>query len=497
MRGWRVRCASLFALVSAETASTTIQLMRSFTFGSGPAIVRIPRVLIVAAGFGSFAIAIYRAPVWLETWGTVAVVAAVAAATALLVIAIGVGTRGSARAVKRVAAEIFFLGCSLILAEGILLARSPESWSDDPRVQRTVARMHAAADQGIAYDGRLRFEVVRDLQSKGLDAVPGVAQIVGLNPVMANAIRERGLLPLSNASNAYVVECNEGLGYFQFHSDELGFNNPPGLVSGRVDIAIIGESLALGHCVPPSKSAADRVRAQYPQTANFGVAGSRVLAHLGIFREYVESLKPAVVVWFVNSGYAEPGDERYQPLLMNYFNDPLFSQRLRQRQSEVDAFVRDIVVPLDIEEETTFRDELARSNRLPLKPLITLREVRRLVDFGPHGGDSSPPVDLSHFERALDVMADSAREWGGRLVVVILPNYQISTAQPRSVARYQAVRQVLDAHAASVVDGVALFDAHPDPLSLYTLRSDNHPSERGHALLGDAVIAAIQREGAL
>ena len=94
-------------------------------------------------------------------------------------------------------------------------------------------------------------------------------------------------------------------------------------------------------------------------------------------------------------------------------------------------------------------------------------------------------------------MADSVREWEGRLIVVILPNYQISTSQPRSVARYQAVSTVLDASAASVVDGVALFDAHPDRLSLYTLRTDNHPSEQGHALLGDAVIAAIRSEGVL
>jgi hypothetical protein len=43
----------------------------------------------------------------------------------------------------------------------------------------------------------------------------------------------------------------------------------------------------------------------------------------------------------------------------------------------------------------------------------------------------------------------------------------------------------------TVVDGPALFAAEPDYLRLYTLRMDNHPSEQGHALLGDAVVAAI------
>jgi hypothetical protein len=54
----------------------------------------------------------------------------------------------------------------------------------------------------------------------------------------------------------------------------------------------------------------------------------------------------------------------------------------------------------------------------------------------------------------------------------------------------------LDASDVPVVDGVELFDAQPDPLGLYTLRINNHPSERGHALLAQAILAAIEQEKA-
>src|SRR6185503_10575924 len=100
------------------------------------------------------------------------------------------------------------------------------------------------------------------------------------------------------------------------------------------------------HCVSPSASAVDLVRARFPRTANFGIAGARVLSQLGVFREYVEPLEPKVVVWFVNVNFAEPQYESDRPRLMRYLDDATFSQGLRQRQRDVDSFVREVTVPL-------------------------------------------------------------------------------------------------------------------------------------------------------
>lgn len=461
-----------------------------------PTSIRLRRLFVAGAGIGALTLALYRAPTWLETWNVAAVAVTVAAATALLVLGVGVALQGSARAVRRVATELTFLAGSSLAVELLLLADSPESWSDDTLVQRTVARERGAHAQGIGFDARTRAEVVRELKASGHDAVPGFAQTSQAHPTVVAAIRERGLLPLSNASNAVVVQCNEGAGYLLFRSDELGFNNPPGLVAGPVDIAVIGESFALGHCVPPSKSAVDVIRARHPRTANFGIPGSRVLSHLGVLREYVEPLEPPIVIWFVNTNFAEPRQELEQPILMQYLHDASFSQRLRERPREVDAFVREIVVPLSLQGDAKLSAELERSKRFPLERVVKLRELRSLVDFGAAAQRPLPPIDVSYFERAIDLAADSTRAWGGKFIAVILPTYEISTKRSRDVARYDAVRQALDASDVPVVDGVELFDAQPDPLGLYTLRINNHPSERGHALLAQAILAAIEQEGA-
>jgi hypothetical protein len=457
-----------------------------------PPTIRVRRLLVIAVALGAPVAAIYRAPGWLEIWSTAAVGIAIAAAVALPVLATWIALQGSARAVNRIVLEVFFLGCALLAAEAVLFARSPETWSDNSVMQRMVARERAARARGLQFDARLRSDVVRDLEARGVDAVPGVAPGMAFDPTLEGSIAEGGLVPLSNASNAYVVECNEGLGYFKFHSDEHGFNNPPGLTSGEVDIAVVGESMALGHCVPPGKSAADLIRAEHPRTANFAVAGARVLSQLGMFREYVEPLQPSTVIWFVNINFTDPREEDRQPVLRKYLSEPSFSQNLLQRQDEVDSVVRQLVAPAILEQDEALRME--REKAVPLQRLIKLREVRSLIDFGPVLRRPRPPIDLSRFDSTIHLAARTAANWGGRLIVVVLPSYVLSMGGRGSVARYDAIMDVLGASTFEVVDGAALFAREPDVRSLYTLRIDNHPSERGHALLADAILAAIRHE---
>jgi len=447
--------------------------------------------VVAGTGVAALVLAIYQAPDWLASWSTGAAVGAVGVSSALVLAAIAIAAYGNAGVVKRIAAEVILLAAALLAAEFVLVARAPEGWSDDPVLQRMAARERAAAAQGLAYDRRFPADVVGEYRSQGHEAVSRFAQQITGSSEIASAVRERGLLPLSNVSSTTVVECNEGNGFLVFRSDEFGFNNPPGLASGPVDIAIIGESLALGHCVPPSTSAVDRIRNRFPRTVNLGITGSRVLAQLGVFREYVEPLEPPVIVWFLNLNAAEARDEGSQPLLTRYLNDETFSQHLRERQHDVDEFQRDFVVPLQLGRDAMLRekrDDLA----FPLDRVIKLREVRSLIDFGSLLPQAPQAPDLSHFDRALAQVVDKARGWNGQVILVLLPSYETVTQSPQSVARYEAILGAVDPSMVGLVDGVALFDEQRDKPSLFTLRIDNHPSERGHAVLADAVIAAIQ-----
>jgi hypothetical protein len=451
----------------------------------------IGRFAVAAIGVAVALVAAYRIPVWWSEWRTPAFLAVVLGVALVLVGALWIAARGTEYAVRRTSAEVLALGCALLVAEGALLLNSPASWSANPRVQREIVQSERARAQGLRYDGRVRAEAASDLGRLGLPAMPGYSADMSAHPAVAAAVHERGLLPLSNASRSYIVECNEGSGFLQFRSDELGFNNPPGLALGPAQLAVFGESLAVGHCVPPGASVVDLVRTRYPRTANFGVAGARVLSQLAVFREYIEPLEPSLVVWFVNVSYAEAGQESAVPLLERYL-DPSFSQGLRERQDEVDSFAREVLVPLRVREEGRLKDALADARRFPFGRLIALREIRGLIDLRPSWQPERS--DLGHFQRALGLVSNTTRAWGGKLFIVVLPGFGIATRQTQSVARYHAVREALSRSGVRYVDGPSVFASAGDAERLFALGIDNHPNERGHAVLANALIAALNKE---
>jgi hypothetical protein len=122
--------------------------------------------------------------------------------------------------------------------------------------------------------------------------------------------------------------------------------------------------------------------------------------------------------------------------------------------------------------------------------MLKLTTVRSMLDFA--AVQQAPPPDMTVFRRALDRVVEAARGWGGEVVVVVLPSHELSARRSQDVARYRAVLASLDPSRVGIVDGAALFAKQPDVPGLYTLRIDNHPSERGHAIIGGAVVAAIK-----
>jgi hypothetical protein len=185
-----------------------------------------------------------------------------------------------------------------------------------------------------------------------------------------------------------------------------------------------------------------------------------------------------------------------RPELKRYLDDASFSQGLRQRQRDVDSFVREVMVPLHRRRDHALRAELEEPSRFPFDRVITLKEIRGVVDSQSPIRRRTRAPDLSVFERAVNRVAETAAGWGGDVIAVILPSYELSVGQPANVARYEAIVEVLRASPVTVVDGVALFAAQPDFSSLFMLRMDNHPNKRGHAIIGEAVIEAIEsREG--
>jgi hypothetical protein len=398
-----------------------------------------------------------------------------------------VALRRRAGLVRRVLAELGLLAMALLVVEAAAALFAPAL----PRTQITLVRRSAAARRGIPFDSRTTTEVVAALREQGIDALPGIARdwplVYSLRPRLPAAF-----YPLSHASRATVVECNETGEYLVYRTDEFGFNNPPGLLaSRRLDIVVVGESHALGHCLPGSQSLIGRLRNSVSRTATLGLAGTRTMGMLATFREYVEPLRPRLVLWMISPSFADDAEGVQDPVLIRYL-DRAFSQHLLDRQPEVDRVVRGVAVPARAEYDRAVTEAMAHAHTERLLAIPTLSQLR--LRLRPLMWQAFGSPDLTPFVQSVQLAASTTHAWGGDFAVVIAPMYEevVARALPSALS-HARLASLLAELGIPVIDPVPLFLAHADPAGLYTMRMNNHPTAEGYAFLTDYVVRELQR----
>jgi hypothetical protein len=402
-----------------------------------------------------------------------------------------VGWRGSRTLARRAAVELVLLGTALLIVESLVTALTPSAWTTNPLARQTLTRVHTAGKLGVDFDERTITEVVHNLREHGVDALPGIGRGWARLPEVQSHLAA-GFYPLSHASYAHVVECNEAGQYFIYQTDELGLNNPRGLLlSGRIDVAVVGESHALGHCVPPSQGIVDFIRRAYPRTANLGLADTRPLSQLASFREYVEPLKPPVVLWTVNPGFAIDTEERAHPVLESYL-DPAFSQGLMDRQDEVDAVVRTLATNVQAKHDRALSEELQHARDHRFAEVLKLPLLRQRL--GPRArAESSVPIDFSLFNQSLRRARDAVASWGGHLIVVVLPGRGYFIGDRPEMLRHDGVVRAVRALGVPLIDGITVFGTQPEPTQLFALGALGHPNAEGNRLLAQHIVERIEQ----
>jgi hypothetical protein len=387
----------------------------------------------------------------------------------------------------RIVRELAMVLVALLVVEFMIAVVAP------PTPSRQMERMRAAERIGRPFDARTKSQVVSNLQEQGQDALPGLSR----DWPRMGAVRQQlpdGLFPLGHASHAHIVECNEGGEYVFFDSDEFGFNNPRGILASRqVDVALVGESFAVGHCVPPERNLAAVIRQTYPRTVNLGIAGTSTLTMLASFREYVEPVRPPLVLWVINPNTVDSWQELKDPLLARYFERD-FKQGLIDRQAEVDRAWRDIAVAVQYEFDRRSLVVIKEAQEERFADILTLPRLRERLRLDAALLRPQPAVDLSLFQRAVRMARETTLGWGGDFIVVIMPLYEdVVVRQMSSSQRHEYLTQVLRDEGIDVIDTAAVFAARHDPASLYTMRINNHPNIEGHQLIGRTIVEELSR----
>jgi hypothetical protein len=352
-------------------------------------------------------------------------------------------------------------------------------------------RAKLAKDSGIPYDSRHRTELWQEFRNKGVEAYPLY------NPYDNMEFKDSKLLPLGYLSGKTVISCNESGEFVIYKTDEHGLNNPEGLYDeGKVDYVLIGDSFAQGACVARDENIAGRLMNKGRNVLNLGMLNSGPPKELAILKEYAAPLKPKVIFWLFYEGNDHEGleFEKKSSLIMQYL-DKDFSQGLINRQDEIDRLLTEKLERefANLNKRTQLRTETDNersegSFNLSLSSLKLSQLRKRLGMFG----DCESKIDPLF----KDIMAEAKRivnGWDGELVFVYLPTYEryakrINRCRMRFLdTERSGALAVVEELKLPVIDIKSVFDAHPEPLSLFPFKVYGHYNAGGYRLVAESL----------
>jgi hypothetical protein len=351
------------------------------------------------------------------------------------------------------------------------------------------------------------------------------------------------VFPLGQVADLPTIMCREGARPFaEFEADERGFNNPKGIWGKPVEIMFIGDSMTYGACLPNRDHFVAQIRERFPSTLNLGAGGLGPLIELAQIRELVPKTKPKFIFYM----YDENNDlysihpaavpdivlEYRNPILRKYLADDQFSQRIYERQSEINTALKEVVdkaIASGLAERTLVKSLLRplglpftraglASSPQPIEPAAPGPNAPG-IGLGQHSGQTNTSeagpaivqvpaaagqdarVDYFEvFEEAFSKMVQVSREAGAKFVFVNIPAYQTVC----DGIDHPWKRRVLDFVQKSGVDFIDLerdfrnADKTIGRDELFAVPPcGGHFSERGYKIIGDRLLQYLEIRRAL
>jgi len=363
---------------------------------------------------------------------------------------------------------------------------------------RSAKLVEKAAERGVRFDTRSVIELLRDLKTEGTEAYPAIwpGAIIRKKGLENGFAWEGGwILPLAGISRALTILGNETGEYALYQSDEHGFNNPPGLFrEGRVDMALIGDSITQGCCVNPGEDLGSLLRKTGLRVLNLGYGFNGPLLELATLREYARPIRPQVVLWcyFEGNDLDELVAEAQGSSRLMAYLETGFSQGLLGKQDVIDQILR-----------RHFRSSLDHAKRNPwdvdggnhaIKRIATMSYLRERLGIGKL---LSRPFDKALFGRIFEQANEDVDSWGGRLVFVFLPARErfLNGSKSETLFHRREVLSMVREMNIPLVDIVKAFVTHTNPLSLFPFGIEPHYNQNGYELVAATIVHDLDELG--
>jgi hypothetical protein len=360
-------------------------------------------------------------------------------------------------------------------------------------------------------DTRTSFEVLDDLRSKGVDAWPTVRSTIFIksNGLLSGNNR---IFPLGGISQKTIVYCNQIGQQKILESDEHGFDNPKGLYkNGVINAALVGDYFAFGRCGMSGEDLGSRLQNMGITSLNLENGNNGPLSDLAILKEYVEAIRPEIVLWvyFEGNDLRDLDGERTASMLMRYLEDG-YSQNLLERQVEIDTILVKYITSqhLTIEGKRQIEDQLKEKANLleakRIKPKIIrlwhLRNSLGLINKTYHEQTNKRITNyksqLPLFSEVLATAYKRTSDWGGKFYFVYIPAMDRYTNDNDNGALFDRDDVLASVHKL----GIPVIDFHealkklPDPLSFNPFLTAGYNAQ-SYKLVSELIVSRLKKDG--
>ena len=385
---------------------------------------------------------------------------------------------------------IITIGLMLYSFETYLVVQQRPSQSEASKVAKKL---------GMPFDTRTKFQVIEDLRKSGLKAYPNFASMTLPNTKYGQ------IVTIGSISNVTTILDNESGYYPIITTDEYGFNNPKGLYeSPMIDVLLIGDSFAEGYSVHYEESISALLRESGWNTINLGRHGAGPLVEYASLIEYGARQKPRIVLWLYHTNdLKDMVDESRSHILTNYLTNDNFSQKLMEKQNEIDRNL--IKYQKAIQPRTQLVTLITLANLrslLKVQPSLQTWQTSKLEEVGLVNHTISSPelrncssgdhyACLQEFEHVLSKADNMISSWEGELYFVYLPDITHLSVEDADIFRTPLLLAATESGIPIIDIQSAVFNSHPDPLSLFPLGLRGHYTAEGYRLVTEAILSNI------
>lgn len=344
---------------------------------------------------------------------------------------------------------------------------------------------YLARKQGLEFDSRSKLEVIKQFRNDSIDTYPSYSFNMGtFYNHYSNKIGQE-VVPIGGIARTNTVLCNESGQWAIYESDEHGFRNPKNLyMQNHVYLMAVGDSFVHGSCVNDDEHIFKYLRNKFGILINLGTANSGPLAELAAFREYIEPLRPKIVLWFYYEGndIQDLRKEKQSPLLKKYL-DKKFSQNLINKQKIIDSVHR-----------KNFKTALNQiESQSAFFYIAKLTGIRSLFEIMHRIDKNISKSDIDALREILELAKTTTTSWGGKLYFVYLPEWKrFSSTEYRHNSRDKILMLVHDLDL-PLIDIYPTFLAHNDPMALFPFRLRGHYNKDGYKLVAETIITSIDK----